>query len=418
MTSSAARPDRGYHQDYIARIRYSNALPPPPNPPKLLDIPNTGLASGQYTSAGFASRLHREQPLNIEADAEMGMHIDLVGIPGVFEGDESAINPSTDVVIPPQDRALLRPLASLGKPTSSTAGISFLRRTEYLTSLSHTKPHNASAASGLRNNKAPQRKKRVDANKEEPLQIAKGIVKGFDVAYPADAYTGPDDGTHIRGAEITTAEKEAWARPRHPRKGDAVRLVDSYPLLPDWDAIPQTQDGVPSAFATFKFITNPTGKTDSYDERLDVAILRQRNELPEEERAIMAERNAAYEKDPVNNDRYLPKAEYTFFLPDESTNVRGVKRKFDVFDPEKDDDALYGTTGDDDDLGLGEEKTSFRYNNIRIYSTYQQRVNLEDPYECVAIALHDPEDESRLEKGAYFYPIAQQSNIRQKGAVG
>jgi RNA polymerase II-associated factor 1 len=77
------------HQDYIAKIRYSNALPPPPCPPKLLDIPNTGLSSGQYTSAGFASRLAREQPLNIEADAELGMPIDLVGIPKVFDGDES-----------------------------------------------------------------------------------------------------------------------------------------------------------------------------------------------------------------------------------------------------------------------------------------------------------------------------------------
>jgi len=92
MASSSARPERVYHQDYIARIRYSNALPPPPNPPKLLEIPNTGLASGQYTSAGFASRLAREQPLNIEADAELGMPIDLVGLPGVFDGDESGMS--------------------------------------------------------------------------------------------------------------------------------------------------------------------------------------------------------------------------------------------------------------------------------------------------------------------------------------
>lgn len=81
-------------QDFIARIRYSNALPPPPNPPKLLDIPNTGLASGQYTTPGFASRLAREQPLNIEADAELGMPLDLVGMPGVFDGDESCMSES------------------------------------------------------------------------------------------------------------------------------------------------------------------------------------------------------------------------------------------------------------------------------------------------------------------------------------
>jgi hypothetical protein len=85
----ASSSNRAHHQDYLARIRYSNALPPPPIPPKLLGIPNTGLSSGQYTSAGFASRLAREQPLNIEADAELGMPIDLVGLPGIFDGDES-----------------------------------------------------------------------------------------------------------------------------------------------------------------------------------------------------------------------------------------------------------------------------------------------------------------------------------------
>lgn len=89
MASSA--PPRVYHQDYIARIRYSNALPPPPNPPKLLDIPGTGLAGGQYTSAGYASRLAREQPLNIEADAELGMHINMIGVPGIFNGEEQGM---------------------------------------------------------------------------------------------------------------------------------------------------------------------------------------------------------------------------------------------------------------------------------------------------------------------------------------
>lgn len=84
---SSQRPERVVHQDYIARIRYSNALPPPPHPPKLLEIPGTGLAGGEYTSAAYASKLAREQPLNIEADAELGMPIDLIGVPGIFEGD-------------------------------------------------------------------------------------------------------------------------------------------------------------------------------------------------------------------------------------------------------------------------------------------------------------------------------------------
>lgn len=88
MASQSARPaERGYHQDYIARIRYENNLPPPPGAPKLLNIPTEGL--NYYTSANFSSRLVKQQPLNIEADAELGMPIDLVGMPGIFDGDES-----------------------------------------------------------------------------------------------------------------------------------------------------------------------------------------------------------------------------------------------------------------------------------------------------------------------------------------
>jgi RNA polymerase II-associated factor 1 len=78
---------RVVHQDYIVRQRYSNALPPPPGAPKLLNIPLDGMVT--YTSPLYTERLHRSQPLNVEADAFLGMPIDLVGMPGIFEGDES-----------------------------------------------------------------------------------------------------------------------------------------------------------------------------------------------------------------------------------------------------------------------------------------------------------------------------------------
>ena len=88
MASSGARSERPIRQDYVARIRYVNNLPPPPNPPKLLNVPGTGLPNDHYTTPSFASRLIRDQPINVEADAELGMPIDLVGMPGVFDGDE------------------------------------------------------------------------------------------------------------------------------------------------------------------------------------------------------------------------------------------------------------------------------------------------------------------------------------------
>lgn len=86
-TAAAPSSGRNYPQDYIVRIRYQNTLPPPPNPPKLLDVPNPAVSD--YTGTGFASRLAREQPLNVEVDSELGMPLDLVHVKGVFEKDES-----------------------------------------------------------------------------------------------------------------------------------------------------------------------------------------------------------------------------------------------------------------------------------------------------------------------------------------
>ena len=87
MSGAAGRSERVVHQDYIVRQRYSNALPPPPGAPKLLDIPLNGMAT--YTMPVYTERMLKAQPLNIEADAFLGMPIDLVGMPGIFEGDES-----------------------------------------------------------------------------------------------------------------------------------------------------------------------------------------------------------------------------------------------------------------------------------------------------------------------------------------
>lgn len=78
---------KGFKQDMVVSIRYRNDLPPPHMPPKLLDIDTGGLA--QYLTTGFASGIARREEPNIEVDAEGGMAIDMIGIPGYFLGDES-----------------------------------------------------------------------------------------------------------------------------------------------------------------------------------------------------------------------------------------------------------------------------------------------------------------------------------------
>ena len=84
---AAAADPKGFKQDMVVSIRYRNDLPPPHMPPKLLDINAGGLS--QYLTTSFAAGLARREEPNIEADAEAGMPIDMVGIPGYFLGDES-----------------------------------------------------------------------------------------------------------------------------------------------------------------------------------------------------------------------------------------------------------------------------------------------------------------------------------------
>lgn len=89
MSSSKSKEgySSGFHQEYIASTRYRNDLPPPDMPPKLLDIPHEGLS--RFITPGFASNLARREEPNIDVDAEGGVPIDLVGLPGLHLGDES-----------------------------------------------------------------------------------------------------------------------------------------------------------------------------------------------------------------------------------------------------------------------------------------------------------------------------------------
>ncbi|KAF2425228.1 Paf1 complex protein [Tothia fuscella] len=387
-----------YHQDYIARIRYSNTLPEPPFPPKLLDIPNTGLSSGQYTGAGFASRLAREQPLNIEADAELGMPIDLVGLPRVFE-DDPAIHFDLD---PPQldakDRALLRPLNSLGKPMSVTTGVSFLRRTEYITAAATVNRYDSRNAA-LRTGSTPKRRRVPDVSKDDPINILRNIIKGFDLAYPRDAYRGQDGPGNMRGADISQEEREAWARPRHPTNPN-LKLLDKYPVLPDLEAFPDTGN-----YMILKFQNNPSTNKE-YDPRLDLGLIQPVPHNPEEE--------ARYEELVVSaaaegRPKPIPEFRYEYFLPANSESVTNIKRKFNTLDPENDSDELYDETNADTG------RRSFKYKRIRSYETYTQVGNPDDPWnDSIAMVLHDPDTakERRLQKGAFIYPVVQRTSIR------
>ncbi|KAI8962488.1 Paf1-domain-containing protein [Daldinia sp. FL1419] len=376
-SSSRSGEHRPVHQDFIARIRFSNALPPPPNPPKLLDIPNTGLASGQYTAPSFASRLAREQPLNIEADAELGMPLDLVGMPGIFDGDESSIQaPAQPPQIHPHDRALLRAPGSLGHPKPAEANVSFLRRTEYISSVTTKRPDSGALRTNNPAPKRPLKQPSPERNVDDPAHIKKKIDEGFAIA---------------------AANLKDKTRVKHPSKRN-LKLVDAYPLIPDLEAFPDS-----GAYVTFKFTHNPLPTARTYDKRLLSGILKPISKTEAEE-AAFAMAMQAHERDPLHVPKPQNLMDYDFFLSDSLDASERFRQKFDIENPDHDDDSLY--------THKSNGKPNFLYPRVRTYETAQElELNNQTKYdEEVVLAFND--DEAIDQKAAFYYPVMQRSVIK------
>lgn len=292
----------------------------------------------------------------------------------------------------PRDKNLLRPLTELGKPAFNQAGYSFLRRTEYISSDAKARAEaNANAVKITGKPTASKARKSIDMSREDPVNILRSAVKGFDLANPGDAYTGPDTTTNIRGAIPTPAETDAWKCPKHPSKPD-IKLIDAYPLKPDPDAV--TDSG---AYMITKFVGNPTPVTEARDIRMDVGILYPRELAP---------------------DSY----NYEFFLPANEAATQNIARKLDVNDSACDDPALYTDKAPD---GFG----VFKFDFLRTYEPGRGSTRGDQQYREVALALHDPELDrqitspesaargngiNRLDKGAYYYPVLSKMQLKPR----
>jgi RNA polymerase II-associated factor 1 len=317
------------------------------------------------------------------------------------------------------DKPLLRPLATLGKPNSQSASVSFLRRTEYISAEAGRSRYESSTSRSLmassgRNTQQWRKKRRLDEDENDPtmanINMIRNIVKGFDIAYPHEAYNGPDTMTQIRGAVPTTQELAAWNTPRHPANPH-LKLVDSYPVLPDVEGVPGT-----GAYTVVKFSTMPIAPTGRYDSRLDVGVLIPLEELPFQVAEYQASQ-AAYDADksrPVPG----PVQDFIHLVPEKSdTVVSKVKRKYDLEDAEREEDELYTARNE------GSEQPVLEYEKLRLWETGQSTLQVETKYAEVAIALSDYDGLSaptgasgkqrRLkQKAAYYYPIQQRINLR------
>src|SRR5690242_7557792 len=226
----------------------------------------------------------------------------------------------------PADRALMRPPNALGKSHSNATGTSFLRRTEYITS-STTGGSKFESSNSSNTMRVRRKRKLQDTSVDDPLNISRHILKGFNIAYPADAYSGQDNAENIRAAEISPEERQAWNKPKH-HSNPNLKLLDSYPLLPDWDATTDT-----GAYMIFKYQAAPVNNPldPSYDPRLDVALFRPAGQSINDQDLYLQEKEAQREDPtaPAPTSRF----HFEFFLPGSRERVHDIQRNFTTNDP-------------------------------------------------------------------------------------
>ncbi|KAJ7210565.1 RNA polymerase II-associated protein [Mycena pura] len=264
--------------DLLVRVRYSNPLPAPPCPPKLLDIPTNPM---RYARPEFLDALANDMPLPMIVDAEMGMPLDLGrwealwleegaqdGVDSDSAGDIRArwamldagtsrlhelarqLNPDPRDLpaLDPEDVALLEEVAPPSTPfgngnSQSASGpstplpthVPWLRKTEYIS------------------REGVQR-----LNVQEPKQV---VSASIDISRDAQL-------RDIDASFAACNENFSLENLRHPNKPPDVTAVESYEVLPDNEIWANQYD-------LFRFAERPGERSLEVDDpRLDCAILR------------------------------------------------------------------------------------------------------------------------------------------------
>lgn len=275
----------GSRQDYIARVRYQNDLPPPPCPPKLLEIP---IDTQKLTSCSFLSDLARKQAPNLTLDIDLGMPLDMTALTGIFDrGDESSVYPQDPPpVLNPKDSILLREPGGSGPGARAQPSVSFLRRTEYISSEVVRKKLDINSAKQLRQQQQKQRETVVD-----PEAQLRAVENTFE-------------------ATSTPLEKI-----RHPTKKH-LKAVETFAVLPDFKQLDLT-------YLAVKMLGS-------------AALSQEKKKISDDSLAVSIFRPTSLE-----DDEWM-----SFFVPTKEDSARSLKRKLD--DPadtlEDNEDKVYRFT--------------------------------------------------------------------------
>jgi hypothetical protein len=313
--------------------------------------------------------------------------------------------PENPPPVDPADLSLLIPLEQLRNPVPKNANVSFLRRTQYISSGLRGSDNVKSILGRGRNKPQAEKLKMLD----DPIYVKKYIVKGFDIAHPESKHVGEDTVQRIKGHPTTKAELDAWVNPVHP-DNRKLRPVGFYEILPDLQGFPD-----PGGFVQFKFDKAPLpAASGKRDERMDVGIL-----LPSAPEERVCQDHAAKVALHKANPNMYPDPgpipwDYDLFLPEQKGSAHKVKDSLQLGNSDRDDEDLYTHEGT-------EGNKFHRYDRIRTYATSAQTLNTDQKQRDIALTLFDPTEAVKSrpgvsfhlpQKAAYYYPILGKTRLK------
>lgn len=196
---------------------------------------------------------------------------------------------------------------------------------------------------------------------------------------------------------VSAQNQKDKSRVRHPSKPH-LKLVDSHPVLPDLDAFPDS-----GAYVAIKFINNPVPPSKAYDKRLLSSLFRPIEKTEEEEVALAAAQQA-YERDPQHNPKPSSAMNYELYLADTANSADKFRQRFDVNNPDRDDDSLY--------THKGSAGAHFQFSKVRAYETAQETELEHDTKYDEEIIMGFENGGSSDAKGVYYYPVMQRTIIK------
>lgn len=164
-------------QDYIAKLRYENNLPAPLLPPKLLKYKVN--PEERADSAELITSLYSKSSVSslIKLNDDLGMPLDLMKFPGMLNHlDTKYLYELEGVKLAPEDRVLLRAPGIDKLPKADMSKVTFLRRTEYVSTAITSHGHGP----GEDNKKRPA--SGMEENKEalNPARILERVENTFE----------------------------------------------------------------------------------------------------------------------------------------------------------------------------------------------------------------------------------------------